>query len=162
MFEGELRYVWNSLRYLGVRQDDLADVAHDVFLQVIRHLDQYDEERALRPWLFAFAYHAASNHRRLSRHQREVSGEGLEHTDDRSPVDEQVAAREELSLVQEALLDLPLERRAVLVMHEMDEVPIPGVAEALGIPLNTAYSRLRVARQEFRDAVTRRKSGGAS
>ena len=55
MFDGELRYVWNSLRYLGVRPDDLADVAHEVFLQVIRHLDEYDADRPVRPWLFAFA-----------------------------------------------------------------------------------------------------------
>jgi len=47
----------------------------------------------------------------------------------------------------------------VFVLHEIDGEPIPAVAEALAIPVNTAYSRLRVAREEFSASVKR--LGGA-
>jgi RNA polymerase sigma-70 factor (ECF subfamily) len=54
-----------------------------------------------------------------------------------------------------ALETIPLPRRAVLVMHELDEVPMRQVAAALSIPLFTAYSRLRMARKELEATVRR-------
>jgi RNA polymerase sigma-70 factor (ECF subfamily) len=54
-----------------------------------------------------------------------------------------------------------IDRRAVFVLHDIHEVPVPEVAETLGVPLNTAYSRLRIAREEFATAVKRlRKARG--
>ena len=57
-------------------------------------------------------------------------------------------------MVLKALDALDLDKRAVLVMHELDGVAIPDVAMALSIPLNTAYSRLRLARRDFEKAVS--------
>ena len=53
----------------------------------------------------------------------------------------------------DAVLLAKLRRRAVLVMHELDGVPVRDVAAALGIPLFTVYSRLRKARRELGTAV---------
>jgi RNA polymerase sigma-70 factor (ECF subfamily) len=71
------------------------------------------------------------------------------------PADVQLADHEEHSLLLRALDTIDLERRAVLVLHEWDGEPIPEVARALGIPLNTAYSRLRAAREDLAAAVKR-------
>ena len=49
----------------------------------------------------------------------------------------------------------PLPRRGVLVMHDIDDVPVGHVASVLGIPLFTVYSRLRKARRELEAAVRR-------
>jgi len=58
---------------------------------------------------------------------------------------------------------MAIDKRAVLVMHDMDGVAMPKIAEALSIPLNTAYSRLRLARQELeRNVRELRPAGGAS
>jgi RNA polymerase sigma-70 factor (ECF subfamily) len=54
-----------------------------------------------------------------------------------------------------ALDGLDLDRRAVFVMHELDEIPVPEVANTLAIPLNTAYSRLRLARVDVAAAIQR-------
>ena len=56
-------------------------------------------------------------------------------------------------LVLAALERVPLERRAVFIMHEIDEIPMGDVAQSLSIPLFTGYSRLRRARVEFETAV---------
>lgn len=61
------------------------------------------------------------------------------------------------SLAQLVLQSLELERRAVFVMHEIDGSPMPEIADALGIPLNTAYSRLRLARTQFTDTLRRER-----
>ena len=54
-----------------------------------------------------------------------------------------------------ALDDLELDRRAVLILHDIDGHSVPEIARALSIPLNTAYSRLRLAREQFKAAVKR-------
>jgi RNA polymerase sigma-70 factor (ECF subfamily) len=60
-----------------------------------------------------------------------------------------------LALAELALTRVALERRAVLLLHEVEGHRMPEIAESLGIPLNTAYSRLRLARQEYELAVRR-------
>lgn len=155
VFEAEFDYVWHTLRRLGVPDRDLADVTHDVFERVYLRLHQYDAERPVRPWLFGFAFRVAADYRRLSRNRREELGLSEEPFDPSlSPAEELVRA-ERLELALLALECIEFERRAVFVLHELDEYPIPDVAEALGINVNTAYSRLRLARQEFQRAARR-------
>jgi RNA polymerase sigma-70 factor (ECF subfamily) len=156
LFEAEFRYVWNSLRYLGVRPADVQDVGQEVFLTVHRRLAAGEVPRSTRSWVFSLCYHAASNYRRLARHRREVPTDPApDAPDPASDAEARLARQQELARLAEALDALDLDRRAVLVMHDMDEVAMPEVAEALGIPLNTAYSRLRLARRDFVAAARR-------
>jgi RNA polymerase sigma-70 factor (ECF subfamily) len=62
-------------------------------------------------------------------------------------------AAEQKAFLDRALSEMDLDRRAVLVLHDVDGVPVPEIAGALSIPLNTAYSRLRLAREELARAV---------
>jgi RNA polymerase sigma-70 factor (ECF subfamily) len=155
LFEEHFGYVWNSLRHFGVHSNDLEDLSHEVFLRVHERLDECDASRPLRPWLFAFAYRVAAAHRRLARHRLEVASETIDIPAHVVRADDALIVREDRELALRALDCVELERRAVFVLHEVDGVGIPGVASALGIPVNTAYSRLRLARQEF-DAAVRR------
>jgi RNA polymerase sigma-70 factor (ECF subfamily) len=155
IFEEHFTYVWNSLRHFGVRTNDLEDLAHEVFFRVHERLDDYEPSRPLRPWLFAFAFRVASAHHRLAHHRAEVTGTESDPADDGLPADEVLIRREERELALQGLAAVELGRRAVLVLHEIDETPIPEIARALGIPTSTAYSRLRLARQDFNAAVKR-------
>ena len=60
-----------------------------------------------------------------------------------------------------ALDALDVERKAIFVMHDIDEFPVPAIAAQLEIPVNTAYSRLRLAREDFRRAMLRLGKGSA-
>ncbi len=157
VFDQYYEYVWSSLRRLGVHEADREDVASDVFLRVHDRLDEFDPSRPLRPWLFAFAVRAASEYRKLARHRTAVGRDedSPGPVDPRPLPDQNAMAAEDARLVAAALetLDLPL--RAVFVLHEIEQESIPVVAEALGIPLGTAYTRLRSAREDFRVAVRR-------
>jgi RNA polymerase sigma-70 factor, ECF subfamily len=154
LFDAHAGYVWNSLRRLGVAEDDIEDLLHDVFLHVHRSLQEYDRSRPIRPWLFGFAFRLASQHRRLARHRREVRGDA-EAVDMSPTADEALTQQEDRMLVSEALSEIDLERRAVFVMFEVDEVPMDEIARVLDVPVNTGYSRLRRAREEFAAAVKR-------
>ena len=155
IFEAESSYVWNTLRRLGVQERDLEDLAHEVFITVHRRLADYDASRPLRPWLFGISLRVAMRYRELARHRREVMGTAIEGVDEAPRADELIDKKRAQDLVLLALDTLDFERRAVFVMHEIDGEGIPEVAEALGIPLNTAYSRLRRARELFAAAVKR-------
>jgi RNA polymerase sigma-70 factor (ECF subfamily) len=155
LFDGEFAYVWTSLRRLGVPARDLEDVTHDVLLEVYEQLDRYDPARPLRPWLFAFAFRFASDYRRLARHRVEVMDDAVEAVSLGAPADEAVAAREARVLIARALDAIPLDRRAVFVLYELEECAMSDIAASLEIPLHTAYSRLRVAREEFQARIER-------
>jgi RNA polymerase sigma-70 factor, ECF subfamily len=153
LFTMHAAYVWNTLRRFGIASSDLEDVTHDVFLQVHRHFADYETGRPIRPWLFAFAYRAASQYRRTARRRRETPGEPDSVAHPGAAADEQLIADDNRRLVAAALARIPLERRAVFILYEIDGVATSEIAATLGIPLNTAYSRLRLARSEFASAV---------
>jgi RNA polymerase sigma-70 factor (ECF subfamily) len=74
--------------------------------------------------------------------------------EDQAPRPDQVLqAKQARALVLGALERVPLPRRAVLIMHDIDEAPMREIASVLSIRLFTAYSRLRKARKEFATAV---------
>ncbi len=153
IFKAEIGYVWNALRRLGVREADLADQAHEVFLTFHRRLDVYDSTRPVRPWLFGIASRTASDYRRLARNRRETPDDEVERVDSSPDAEEQVATHQARRLVLRALDRVADERRPVLVMHDIEGHTMPEIATALEIPLNTGYSRLRLARKEFAEAV---------
>jgi RNA polymerase sigma-70 factor (ECF subfamily) len=157
MFDAEYDYVHHSLRRLGVSQRDLEDLAHDVFVEVYKNLDRYDRRRPIKPWLFAFAFRFASDYRRLARHTTEL---GLKEDLAASPApsaEDRAADREAAMLVAAALAAMPIEQRAVFVLYEVDETPMKEIAESLGVPVNTAYSRLRLARELFAEHAARNR-----
>ena len=54
-----------------------------------------------------------------------------------------------------ALDRVDIGRRAVFILADLEGRAVPEIATELGIPLNTAYSRLRLAREEFAAAALR-------
>jgi RNA polymerase sigma-70 factor (ECF subfamily) len=155
LFDREFDYVWQSLRRLGVHARDVEDLAQEVFVKVHHRFDNFDPARPVRPWLFAFAYRCASDWRRLARHRVEAGGDPDRSAAPAVPADEALARAQDLDLLYAALQGVEVGRRAVLILHEIDECSMKDVSKALGIPLFTAYSRLRVARQEFTSALRR-------
>lgn len=155
VFEEHVAYVWTTLRRLGVEERDIEDVTHDTFVRVAAHLDEYDPSRPIRAWLFVFALRMARDYRRLSRRRHEVIGAIPESAHDAPAADELIEAREAHVLVIIALDTLDWDKREVFVACELEELTIVEVAESLGIPRNTAASRLRLARVEFTKAVRR-------
>jgi RNA polymerase sigma-70 factor (ECF subfamily) len=153
-FQQELDYVHRSFRRLGAMPFEVDDLAQDLFVALRRSWGEYDPNRPLRPYLFGFAFRIAAAHKRKRR--REVAmGIGSEVDDTGPQPDEELQSKQARGMVLAALDRIPLPRRAVLVMHELDDVPVAEVASVLSIPLFTAYSRLRKARRELQAGIRR-------
>lgn len=149
VFDAHYDYIWSSLRRLGVRASDLEDVTDEVFLKVHAHLSSYDGTRPIRPWLFAFAFHAASDYRPLARHRMELGFDGAEPIDAAPDPEQALERREAGRLVESALEAISMTNRAVFIMYEIDGADMKEIAATLDVPLHTAYSRLRLARGTF-------------
>jgi len=159
-YRSELDYLLRTFERLGVNPADVEDLAQEVFLILRRTWVDYDPQRALKPYLFGIAFRVASSHRR--RWWREVPYPTVEAPDHAPSPDRELEARQARALVLMALQQIPLPRRAVLVMHDIDQVPVQEVAATLSIPLFTAYSRLRKARLELGAAITQMETRRAS
>jgi RNA polymerase sigma-70 factor, ECF subfamily len=152
-YQQEISYVFHVLRWLGARPLEIEDLAQEVFIALRRAWPHYDTSRPLRPYLFGVAFRVVSMQRRKRKH--EVAFASLEIRDGGPDPDEALQAKQARATVLRALEKIPLRRRAVLVMHDLEEVPMAEVAATLSIPLFTAYSRLRKARKELESAIRR-------
>jgi len=159
VYEAHVRFVWRTLRRLGVPDKDCDDAVQDVFLVVHRRLDEFRPEAPLKHWLFRITSRIARDYRRSGR-RKDPAQHGLipvagdEHADSqqRSPVDaaeRSAAAR----LIHEMLQQLDDSKREAFILAELEQMTAPEIAQTLDIPLNTVYSRLRRARLDFEAAL---------
>jgi RNA polymerase sigma-70 factor (ECF subfamily) len=161
IYDQHFDFVWRSLRRLGVRDALIDDAAQDVFVVVHKRLGDFEGRSSVKTWLFGVALRVARNYRRTAQRR---DAEALPETvaDTHSPGPHEATAQAEAIRTLHVLLDtLGDERRAVFVMMELEQMSAPEVAEALGVNLNTVYSRLRKARSEFQTALTRHRARSA-
>ncbi|MCC7386032.1 MAG: RNA polymerase sigma factor [Deltaproteobacteria bacterium] len=162
VYQREFEHVWRTLRRFGVREAHLEDVAQEVFLVVHRRLPDFDKSRPIRPWLTGIAFKVAADHRGKASVRREhPSDHELEVADERPPPDELMIREEKRRLVHRALAMLDDDKRAAFIMHDLDGHTVPEIARALEVPLNTVYSRLRLARERFVRAIAELRKGDA-
>jgi RNA polymerase sigma-70 factor (ECF subfamily) len=156
-FLREFDYIHRTLRRLGTARSEADDLAQDVFVALRKCWSDYDPGRPLRPYLFGIAFRiAAAHHRKRKRERnREAQFEIIEVTTTDPGPENALETKQARALVLAALEHVPLPRRAVLVMYDLDEIPVGDIASILGIPTFTVYSRLRKARREMGVAVRR-------
>ncbi len=161
IFDEHARYVIRTLRHLGISDADVDDVAQEVFVTVHRKLPEFEGRSKLRTWLYAICLRVASDHRRRAYMVRErVTDSPPIDTGERSG-DEPDTSLESRAFVNELLADLDDDKRAVLVLYEIEGLTMREVAEVVGCPLQTAYSRLHAARDVVQAAWLRsRKETG--
>lgn len=155
IYQENFDLVWRGLRRLGVAPSSLDDAAQDVFLVVHRRLHEFEGRSALQSWIFGIAIHVARYYRRTAaRFSYEDPGSGCGDGLSGDPCT-QIEDRQALRLVYAALDRLSEAHRETLVLCDIEEMTAVEVAELLGIPLNTVYSRLRHARAQFEASLER-------
>lgn len=156
IYEQHFDFVWRSARRLGVADRALDDAVQDVFIVVHRRLGEFEGRSSLKSWIFGIARRVAHDHRRRS--SRKDRGEALPETiadgDTLSPL-ESVQKAQAVRLLHELLDSLDDDKREVFILAELEQMSVPEIAEAIGVNLNTVYSRLRAARQGFEQAIRR-------
>jgi len=163
MYEEHAAFVWRNLRRLGVAEADVEDKLQEVFVVAHRRWSEFvDRGHGPRAWLFQIALRVASDARR-HRRRHPVDPDGgvaQERQSIEAPQAAAVDKRQALDMLDRALSAIDMGRRAVLVLHEIEQMTAPEIARTLDIPLNTVYSRLRVARIELEQELRQLERGG--
>jgi RNA polymerase sigma-70 factor (ECF subfamily) len=156
LFETHYASIWRLLKRFGVVEAQLDDAAQEVFWVAARRLADI-QPGSEHTFLFGVALRVASNtHRRQKTLPPMTNLEALVDTAALGPTPEQELEQRRARQLLEAILDqLPLELRTVLVLFELEGMPVKDIADIEGIPMGTASSRLRRAREEFQ-ALTKR------
>src|SRR5688572_22496188 len=149
-------YLWRVLRRLGVRAADVEDVWQETFIVVHRKLGGFEGRSSVRTWLSAIAVRVASDYRNRAHRRREQATDELPEAGGvHGSQHDELVDRQRRELLDKLIAELKPEQRDVLVLYEFAELPMNEVAEALGCPLQTAYSRLHAARKALEQAARR-------
>ena len=158
VYEEHFRFVWRSLRRLGVRDSDVPDVTQEVFMIVHRKLGEFEGRSKMTTWLFGIAMRVARDHRQSAPVRREIATDegALTGLPDPQPDAAAELERRQRRVILERILDeLPEEQRTVFVLFELEALSGLEIAELLDVPTGTVHSRLRLAREAFRRSLTR-------
>ena len=153
VYERHVAFVWRVARALGVADAALEDVVQEVFVVVLRRLGEFEGRAAITTWLFEITRRVA-----LAARRRGARTEPLEE-EPRGTADTFAAVtRTEAAAIVARILDgMDEDQRIVFALVELEQLSVPEVAAMVGVKLNTAYSRLRLARHAFETAVRRRE-----
>jgi RNA polymerase sigma-70 factor (ECF subfamily) len=152
LYDAHLGLVQRLLERLGVRHADLNDMVQKVFLITFMKLPEFEGRSSLATWLYAVCRRVAAAYRRSCVVRREICTDPVTFAELSRDLD---TVASDVVLAQQAELERLLSKltkgqRAAFVLSEAAELAGAEVAAALNIPVGTARSRLRRAREKFR------------
>lgn len=151
IYDSQVDFVWRTLGLFGVPREQREDAAQDVFGVIARQLPSFAGRSSLRTWVFAIVQKVAANQRRTQRRKVAPLQPLNEMPSSAEPgPDVHAEALEAARRIEQFCARLDAGWRGVFVLSLLEDMPAPEVAEALGIPLNTVYSRVRTLRLDLR------------
>lgn len=140
-------FVWRNVRRLGIGDDLVDDVVHEVFLVVGHRLDSFEGRSSIRTWLFAIMYRVVLHFKRsqctYEKHLRAYSLVAAH--SDCEPQRRSDASRQ----LHQMLGKLSEGKRLVFILADLEGMTTQEVADGLGLPPGTVSTRLRAARLEL-------------
>ena len=157
MFRAHHELVWRTLRRLGLGPEQAADATQQAFLIAAERLDDI-RQGSERAFLFGTALRLARTAYRTGR--RWQLEDDMDHRADAgSRLEELVDRRRAVEVADRVLAQMDPTLLTVFVLFEIEGLSTPEIAELVGVPLGTAASRLRRAREAFRAAASRLERG---
>jgi RNA polymerase sigma-70 factor (ECF subfamily) len=157
--------VFRNIRRLGVPETLVDDAVQEVFLVVYRRLGQFEGRSSLKTWIFSIVTRVASDHRRAIRRKNPLARAPHAAIDADDIADERAEGPHErmerlegVRLLHRLLDELDDDKRIVLVLAELESMTAVEIADALGENVNTVYARLRAARRDFEQVVSRERA----
>jgi RNA polymerase sigma-70 factor, ECF subfamily len=144
------RRVYNlAYRMLG-RTEDARDATQDAFLSAFRHLGGFRGDSTFATWIHRITVNLCYDSLRRRREVVSLDGETLEP----AATPDHADAAATVADVQGALLEIPADYRAVVIMHELQDMSVEEVAAVLGVPVGTVKSRLHRGRAALGRALS--------
>ncbi|MBP9112306.1 MAG: sigma-70 family RNA polymerase sigma factor [Polyangiaceae bacterium] len=159
--------VWKRARRLGCDESFADDAAQETFVILSRKLREVEAGKEAA-FLFQTLAYVLLNQRRAQRRRREDLGDVPEAPSSQSSLmglthaERPLAEKERQAFANSLIGEMPFELQSVFVLHELEELPMSGIADLLGIPQGTVASRLKRARSVFQEKVKLAKESALS
>lgn len=127
------------------------EAAQEAFLKAWQNLMRYDPRFAFRSWIYRIAINTALDALRRERPSVDIDAMAIPEPSDGPEASYEV--KERAARVRQAVLELPVGSRMVLVLREYEGLSYREIADALDVPLGTVMSRLSYARRHLREVL---------
>ncbi|HVL90689.1 MAG TPA: sigma-70 family RNA polymerase sigma factor [Actinomycetota bacterium] len=153
--------VWAVCLRMCGDPDDARDAAQDTFVTAFRSIGSFRGDAQLSTWLHRIAVNASLDVlRKRGRNKSQPVEDVPEIASDEAGPEEQAVRASRAAAVHAALTRLSEEHRTVIVLHDLQGLQYPEVAEALDVPVGTVKSRLHRARTEMARLLGHLKDDG--
>ncbi|MGE3800730.1 MAG: RNA polymerase sigma factor [Candidatus Kapaibacterium sp.] len=126
------RIYWVARRMVK-RHEDADDIAQDVFVKAYTALEGFRGDSNIYTWLYRIAVNLSINHLRKQKVRNAVDlDDYLPFLSKDADQDKKMMRRENVSLIEEAIITLPEKQRAVFIMRYYDEMPYEQISAILG------------------------------
>ena len=150
------RTVYRFLSALGVPPEEREDACQDVFIAVYRSLDRFRGAARLSTWIYRIAARGAGRAMRR-RKMRGLLTTLLQREPEPAPEPDPSERSARLAVLDELLQKLAPKKRLVLVLFEIEELPVDEIAKIAECPENTVWSRLHHARTDLMRLAQKRQ-----
>jgi len=150
--------VFRLLRRLGVSESAAADALQDVFVVAWRRHQEFEGRSSARTWLCGIALRVARDYRRERDRRLREHGDVDMPAQGPSP-EAQAAQAAALRRLDALLAQMSEPLRECFVLVEVEQLQAPEVAELLCVPVNTVYSRVRLARAAVLEQMSAERDG---
>ena len=142
--------IYNAVLRMVRDRDDASDLTQNAFLKAYQQLSRFDPQYKFFSWLYRIAINESLNFVKRSARQEPLDGDGVAGTADpeRSMVSAEIGRH-----VQDALMKVSPDYRAVLVLRHFHDCSYEDMASILGIPEKTVKSRLFSARRQLKELL---------
>ena len=155
------RKVFNvAYKFVG-KYDEAEDLTQDIFLKIFKSLDTFDRRANFQTWLVSVSRNLCIDHYRSVRKERETIDRGVD-ASELSPASKEVSPiaaleqRDRVSLLRDALAELPATLRSAVVMRDIQELSYQEIADRLRLPEGTVKSRINRGRTELAKQIRKR------
>ncbi len=158
--------VYNFVLRMARDRDAASELTQEAFLRVVQKAGTFDGRSKFTTWLYTIARNLCVDHARRMRHRRHASLDAPTRAGDErgatmldrvasgeAVTDRRAIAGQLRDAIHEAVEALPDDQREVFLLRQVQRMPFAEIGEVLGIPTNTAKSRMRYALERLQGAL---------
>jgi RNA polymerase sigma-70 factor (ECF subfamily) len=155
--------LYNFARWLTQDSTEAEDLVQETYAKALRGFGSFQAGTNFRAWMYRILRNSFLSSRTGLKTMVPLDGETDESflPAESSTPESILIAHVDREIVQEALADLPVPSREILLLCEVEEMSYQEIAELLSIPIGTVMSRLFRARKALRELLRSRDERGS-
>jgi RNA polymerase sigma-70 factor, ECF subfamily len=154
--------LYNFARWLTQDTAEAEDLVQETYTKALRGFGSFQVGTNFRAWMYRILRNSFLSSRTGLRPTVALDGEIDESVlpAETTTPESLLVAQASRGMVQQALEELPVFFREILLLCEVEEMSYQEISETLAIPIGTVMSRLSRARKALRDLLRKKNDGG--